>query len=165
MSDLVRNPEDRFSQNEAHIIFSFHIQNVKHQTSLIAEQVGLCSTWSETPETGFLETRLIKIIIVSVDIVIIINHFEKNWEYLFTFLKGQKLKEKTTTTDYIYHLSDSQYIQFSLYWFVSDLVENMFSHNAAHLNFMTCYSLQSIDSMYPTESVNVCVPSERHQFR
>ena len=78
-----------FSHNEAHIISSFYIRNVKHQTSLVAEQASLCR---------FLETRLIKIIIVSVDIEII-NHFEKKWKYLFTFLKGQKLKEKTTTTN------------------------------------------------------------------
>ena len=34
------------------------------QTS-VAEQIGLCLTCSETPETGFLETRLIFILLLS----------------------------------------------------------------------------------------------------
>ena len=29
------------------------------QPSSVAEQPGLCGTWSETPKTGFLTTRLI----------------------------------------------------------------------------------------------------------
>ena len=49
MSDLVVNPEDRFSHNEAQ--FGTASQS-------LAEQVGLCRTWSETPNTGFLTTRI-----------------------------------------------------------------------------------------------------------
>ena len=49
MSDLVGNPEDRFSHNEAQL---------ETASQSLAEQVGLCRTWSETPKTGFLTTRL-----------------------------------------------------------------------------------------------------------
>ena len=39
MYDLVGNPEDPFSHNEAHI-------------KSVAEQAGLCLTWSETEPGG-----------------------------------------------------------------------------------------------------------------
>ena len=60
MSDLVGNPEDPFSQNEAHILIL--ISKSRHLNALLASEVvqpGLCLTWSEIHKTGFLRARLI----------------------------------------------------------------------------------------------------------
>ena len=41
------------------IVLSLYYLHPKFQASSVAVQTGLCQTWSETPKTGFLTTRLI----------------------------------------------------------------------------------------------------------
>ena len=47
----------RYTDSTIHLLSKYEISSL--QPSSKAVQPGLCQTWSETPKTGFLTTRLI----------------------------------------------------------------------------------------------------------
>ena len=47
----------RYTDSTIHLLSKYKISSL--QPSSVAVQPGLCGTWSETPKTGFLTTRLI----------------------------------------------------------------------------------------------------------
>ena len=47
----------RYTDSTISLLLKYEISSL--QPSSVAVQPGLCGTWSETPKTGFLTTRLI----------------------------------------------------------------------------------------------------------